>query len=987
MPADEDTTTTERAGGPASTAFRYGRLLVETARNAAEVVRFGGLETGEERSPFDVASEQLHFRLRHYFADDVPDNAPPIVLVPPLMLSADVWDVAPSSSAVASLHAAGIDTWVVDFGDPQHEPGGLERTLTDHLLAVNTAVDQVNEATGHDVVLAGYSQGGMFCYQVAAYRRGDGVDSLVTFGSPVDAKAPLPVPISPDLAVKVADSLLESGLLRHIALPSWASRTGFKLLAPVKTVQGRAKFILALHDREALLPRERQRQFLEVNGFTAWSGPAIAEMLELFVTHNRMVAGGFVIGDRLVTLADLDMPILMFVGTTDTIGHPDSVRAISRAAPRAMTYERALKAGHFGLVVGSTANTSTWPSVASWVKWRTTGSELDESIVPAGTSDAQALAVAEAGSTALTQVAEVGLGVSLIAIGAVRRAIQSATGLLAEAPVQLPRLARLEQLDPSTRMSLGLLLDEQARKSPDEVQLLFGDRAYQRQDLKARVDAVVRGLISVGIRHGDRVGMLMDTRPSAFTLVAALSRLGATSVLLRPDGELSREAALGEVAWVISDPEHLDGIDRIEREVTWCVLGGGAEERQLDPRVVDMERIDPDEVELPGWYTPNPHRAGDLAFVMFTGTGANTRPVEVDNHRWALSALGTAAAAALKPGDTVYSTTPIHHTSTILMNVGGSIAGGARFALASEPDADTFWEEVRRYGATHVSYTWTSLRPITLAPPNVAEQHHPIRMFMGSGMPRNLWRRVTERFPSARVLEFYAAPDSEAILGNVIGVPVGSLGKPLPGTAAVRVASFDLEDRSLDLGDDGLARECAPDEVGLLLAKVSRDDYESGSILRGVFEPGDAWRSTGDLFTRDVHGEHWLVDSVAALVTTKRGVAAPAVSRRALENVPAVDLCVAYGIEVRRTHQLVCAATVRNGTSITADDLSQAFDRLSPHQWPDYVQVVQNIEVTTWHRPVSSRLQRAGVPKPSTRRQVWRLSSDGTSYTQLKASR
>jgi putative long chain acyl-CoA synthase len=237
------------------------------------------------------------------------------------------------------------------------------------------------------------------------------------------------------------------------------------------------------------------------------------------------------------------------------------------------------------------------------------------------------------------------------------------------------------------------------------------------------------------------------------------------------------------------------------------------------------------------------------------------------------------------------------------------------------------------------------------------------------------------------VLEFYAAPDSEAILGNVTGVPIGSLGKPLPGTAAVRVASYDLDDRTLDLGPDGLARECAPDEVGLLLAKESRDDYESGSILRGVFEPGDAWRSTGDLFTRDSHGEHWLVDSVAALVSTKRGVAAPAVSRRALENVPAVDLCVAYGIEVRRTHQLVCAATVRKGTSITADDLSQAFDRLSPHQWPDYVQVVQNIDVTTWHRPVSTRLQRAGVPKPSARRQVWRLSSDGTSYSQLKASR
>ena len=36
----------------------------------------------------------------------------------------------------------------------------------------------------------------------------------------------------------------------------------------------------------------------------------------------------------------------------------------------------------------------------------------------------------------------------------------------------------------------------------------------------------------------------MSTRPSAFTVIAALSRLGATAVVLRPDGDLGREARL-----------------------------------------------------------------------------------------------------------------------------------------------------------------------------------------------------------------------------------------------------------------------------------------------------------------------------------------------------------------------------------------------------------------------------------------------------------
>jgi len=121
---------------------RVAQRLVATARNAAEVVRFGGLETGEEPSPFTVEAEQPNYRLRHYFADDVAADSVPILLVPPLMMATEVWDVSPATSAVAALHKDGVDPWVVDFGDPSHEPGGLLRTLTDHVLAVSDAVDR-----------------------------------------------------------------------------------------------------------------------------------------------------------------------------------------------------------------------------------------------------------------------------------------------------------------------------------------------------------------------------------------------------------------------------------------------------------------------------------------------------------------------------------------------------------------------------------------------------------------------------------------------------------------------------------------------------------------------------------------------------------------------------------------------------------------------------------------------------------------------------
>ncbi|MGZ5409659.1 MAG: hypothetical protein ACXWDJ_06650, partial [Aeromicrobium sp.] len=53
----------DKAISPGVSPLGFGRRVAATARNVAEVVRFGGLETGEEASPYEVESEQLNFRL------------------------------------------------------------------------------------------------------------------------------------------------------------------------------------------------------------------------------------------------------------------------------------------------------------------------------------------------------------------------------------------------------------------------------------------------------------------------------------------------------------------------------------------------------------------------------------------------------------------------------------------------------------------------------------------------------------------------------------------------------------------------------------------------------------------------------------------------------------------------------------------------------------------------------------------------------------
>ena len=976
------------------------------AQNALEVARFGGLATDEQPSPYEVTFEHRVFRLRRYYAtagaDARPSNAdghpsrapeakthaPPVVLVPPLMLAAEIYDVSPSSSAVTLLHEHGIDPWVVDFGAPERERGGLERTLTDHVVAVSEAVDRVRAETGSDVHLAGYSQGGMFCYQAAAYRRNDGLASLITFGSPVDTRLGMPFGLPEQLAVEVAEAL--AAAFGGGGVPAWFSRTGFRLLDPVKSARSRLEFLLQLHDREALLPREGQRRFLESEGWVAWPGPALAEFVNQFVASNRMLEGGFVIEDRTLSLADLACPILSVVGTVDEIAPAPGVRAIRQAAPRADVYELAVEAGHFGLVVGTTSRTLTWPTVAAWAHWRAGDGEPPSNVtrIPEDGAAHPAPPVCSRVGYGVGLAAGVGAGIARSIAGTAVRTVGGVRELTREAAAQLPRLIRLDQIQPSTRISIGLLVEERRRRTPNDAFFLYEDRAYDAAAVGERIDNVVRGLISIGVRQGEHVGVLMGPRPSALALVIAISRIGAVSVLMRPDGDLAREARLGQMERIIADPERAELAAGLGRVHTF-VLGGGGGSRDLGTdEVTDMEQIDPATVKLPRWYRPNPGRAGDLAFIVFSGEGENTRASRITNRRWAQSAFGTASSAALTSADTLYSVTPVHHPSGLMMSTGGAIVGGSRLAMARGFDVSTFWEEVRRYGVTVASYTWTLLDALVEAPPQPAERHHPLRLFIGSGMPRGLWKRIEERLRPARVLEFYASTEAGAILVNIRDAKPGSMGRPLPGSAEVRIAAYDLDAQGLVLDRDGFAKRCGVDEVGMLMARVSPKEPLTVTPLRSLFSRDDAWAATGDLFRQDADGDYWRVDGVADVIHTAEGPVYTTPIRDALGDIPAVGLALAYGVtSPEGTRDIAVAAfTLRSGHTIASRDLSRALATLPPEQRPAVVRAVDRIPVTTWFRPETGRLREAGIPEPDDGNQSWYLDASGETYRPLTST-
>ena len=242
--------------------------LVATAQNGLEVLRYGGLETGAVPSPFQIVESVPMYKLRRYFPPDnrpgQPPAGPPVLMVHPMMMSADMWDVTREDGAVGILHAAGIDP-VGHRLRLTRQGRGRHATATWPTTSSRSARPSTRSrsATGRDVHLAGYSQGGMFAYQTAAYRRSKDLASIVAFGSPVDTLAALPMGMPAEPGARGRRFHGRSRLQ-----PASTSQAGWR--APVSRCSTRSRpprrgvdFLRQLHDREALLPREQQRRFLE----------------------------------------------------------------------------------------------------------------------------------------------------------------------------------------------------------------------------------------------------------------------------------------------------------------------------------------------------------------------------------------------------------------------------------------------------------------------------------------------------------------------------------------------------------------------------------------------------------------------------------------------------------------------------------------------------------------------------------------------------
>ncbi len=985
------------------------RELGRAVQNALEMTRLGG---GAEpaRTPYTLAHSERAFHLRRYAAQpNKPQVEHPLLLVPSLMVSADLFDLSPDASAVQFLSNAGIDTFLCDFGS--HVDDHTQRTQDDYLRAIDAAIEHVRELTGKDPHLAGHSLGGMLAYQAAARRRGEGLKSLLTLCAPVDLHQN--TGLDPDLFGRAVE-LVRRGALRSLhrldALPGSAVGFAFRLISIDRTLR---RTLLRRPDNdggtraeardELKDDLEARRSMLAQRAFAAWSGPALRKFTDELLLSNRLLQGGFLVDGRVCSLSDLNLPLLYFVAERDDVAKPRAVRAIQRAAPQLKDlFEVSVNTGHVGLVIGRRAFEVTWPSVVAWLRWRENSGPKPAVLLSQERKAGVGQALHEL-SDGIELLRDAGSSVARSVSRGVQSATRESLRLSENLRLSVARLAKIEQLTPDTRISFGLTLAEAAHKNPDGAWFIYDGRGQSYREADRRVDHVVRALIACGIRPRQHVGVLMSNRPSYLSLVTALSRLGAVAVLLSPHSQrasLERALKLSPIEALVADPEHV----RAAREGfagKLLLLGAPKGPRPQLASVVDMEAVDTDRVPLPEWYRANPGHADELALILFTaGLDEAPRATQITNRRWAVAAYSAAAFAALSGKDTVYACTPLHHASSMLVAVGGALVGGARLALANsgsraDPRASTsgsradprtstafdaaqFWPEVRRYGASVIFYSGDMLRELTELPSYRGEQHNPIRLFAGSGMRADTERRLLARFGDAKVLEYYASAEGPGLLANTSAHKIGAFGRPPVGDGLVLIGAYDFRSESLLRDGRGLCLEASDDEPGILLTRIdeadarsrfdalANNDADAEFLVRDVQNPGDLWYFTGDVMRRDPQGDHWPLDRVNDVIHTDQGLAFTRPIEDVLYELPEVRVAVVTASRAPRGAQRPEATLIMAAPHAElAESLTRAVVlHLSPHERPYSVRVVDQVPMTDGNRPFKGAL-RAGPVRPA----------------------
>ena len=303
----------------------------------------------------------------------------PLVLVPPLGVTTETFDLMPQRSLVRFMVAAGFKVYLVDWGKPRKEHAHLG--LEDYAgRMLGAALEKIRRHSGIEhVSMMGWCMGGLLCLLHQGLVLDKRIRNIVTVASPIDLHAASGVLAAvtgvaqaldgPAQLVSTYTNLRLNALdPARLSVPDWATTIAFKLTDPVGSVTTYWDLVTRLWDREFVESHSTTSDYL--NNMLRYPGGVVKDMAGGVVMDNQLAKGRVSLGDRVSKLDRIESSLLAFAGETDHLVPPKvAAKGVDVVASRDAEY-RIAPGGHMGVIIGSKAQGAVWKESAEWLATR-----------------------------------------------------------------------------------------------------------------------------------------------------------------------------------------------------------------------------------------------------------------------------------------------------------------------------------------------------------------------------------------------------------------------------------------------------------------------------------------------------------------------------------------------------------------------------------------------------------------------------------------
>ena len=339
---------------------------------AAEVLEFNqklasGFETLRQIqdistgvSDREAIYEEDKLVLYRYKSRTEKQHAVPVLIVYALVNRPYMADLQEDRSLIRGALDAGLDIYLVDWGYPDSADRFL--TLDDYINGyLDRCVDVVRKQAGIDRInLLGICQGGTFSLCYTSLHQ-DKVRNLITTVTPVD--------------FHTSNDLL-SQLVRHIDIDNTVAALGnipgeflnwaFLTLKPFRLMGQKYMDVV-----EVLSDPEKTENFLRMEKWIfdspAQAGEAYRQFIRYCYQENQLIKAGIKLGDKIVNLENITVPILNIYARDDHLVPSDSSKALAGCVSSTDYTELEFPGGHIGIYVSARAREMLPQAIANWL--------------------------------------------------------------------------------------------------------------------------------------------------------------------------------------------------------------------------------------------------------------------------------------------------------------------------------------------------------------------------------------------------------------------------------------------------------------------------------------------------------------------------------------------------------------------------------------------------------------------------------------------